>query len=80
MASSSDAVERQSSADRRAVLSEVTSGIPSPEGLRRNVFVGIDGVDSSGKTVFEATTRLADGGRRAATAEARTGDTRARSS
>jgi len=45
-------VERQSSADRRAVLSEVASGVPSPEGLRRNVFVGIDGVDGSGKTVF----------------------------
>ena len=45
-------MERQSSADRRAVLSEVASGVPSPEGLRRNVFVGIDGVDGSGKTVF----------------------------
>ena len=45
-------MERQSSADRRAVLSEVASSIPAPEGLRRNAFVGIDGVDGSGKTVF----------------------------
>ncbi|WP_136051276.1 uridine kinase [Microbacterium sp. K36] len=52
MASSSDAVERQSSADRRAVLTAVVSAIPRPEDHRRNVFVGIDGVDGSGKTMF----------------------------
>lgn len=45
-------MERQSSAGRRAVLTAVVSVIPRPEDLRRNVFVGIDGVDGSGKTVF----------------------------
>lgn len=42
----------QTSMRRRAALNHVAALIPRADQLDRNVFVGIDGVDGSGKTVF----------------------------
>lgn len=40
------------SIERQATLNQVASSIPRADQLDRNIFVGIDGVDGAGKTVF----------------------------